>query len=296
MKVFHSVCSNLFFPESRKSIRAFEEMADFLAERGVEGLEFYHDGDGPDRVGRALARWGLDGVYIAVIPLKEGLKHLCATDADNRAQALEIVRRSIDLAEGNGMSSVMVNSGRIEPGREAEQLDAMFASFEELYNYIERRNAKVTLELEPCDSAMDARQLLGPAARTRAFLDRLHAAGLPLMLTMDSAHTSEEGEDFPEAVRRVKPYCRHVHYANCRIDDPRDELYGDKHLGYEYDRSVWTFAALEQLTAQLDALYAGDEPLRIGLEALCREADPYAWFEQTWSRMPWLRGEGRSAN
>lgn len=292
MKIIHSVCTNLFFPRSRKSIEAFGEMAAFLRERGVESLEFYHDGDGREAVGGVLSRLGLEGVYIAVIPLKEQLLHLCSTDADNRAQATELVRNSVDLAEANGMGAVMVNSGRIEAGREAEQLDALYASIEDICNYIAKRNAHVGLELEPCDSWMDARQLLGPVERTRAFLDRVNAAGMGLKLTMDSAHTSEEGDDFPAALERVKPYCHHVHYANCRVDDPSDPLYGDKHLGYDYEHSVWTYATLEALTGALADIWPGDETVRIGLEALCREADPFAWFDEVWSRMPWLHGEG----
>ena len=292
MKIIKSVCSNLFFPQSRASIDAFREMAGFLAERGAQSLEFYHDGDGPGRVGAVLADNGLEGIYIAVIPLKEQLCHLCDTDAENRARALEIVRRSADLAADNGMGCVMFNSGRIEPGREAEQLDALFASVESIYDYAARKCYALRFEMEPCDSGIDARQLIGPYRRTRAFMERLRGAGLPLMLTMDSAHTAEEGEDFFTAVEAVKPWCNHVHYANCRISNPADPLYGDKHLGYEYTDTVWTFDALDDLTARLDGLYAGSEPLRIGLEALCRESDPYAWFERAWRRMGYMSNGG----
>ena len=34
---------------------------------------------------------------------------------------------------------------------------------------------------------------------------------------MDTAHTVEEGEDFLEALTAVKPYCNHIHFANCFI-------------------------------------------------------------------------------
>ena len=292
MRIFKSVCSNLFFPESRSSLRAFREMAAFLSARGVQGLEFYHDGDGAEDVGKVLSDCGLDGIYIAVIPLKEQLLHLCATDSENRALAVQTAQRSIDLAAANGMRTVMVNSGRIEPGREDSQLDAMFASFEALYNYIARRDLDVRLELEPCDSWMDARQLLGPVERTRGFLRALHDAGMPLTLTMDSAHTAEEGEDFYEAVKRVKPYCRHIHYANCHIADSTNPLYGDKHLGYDCADTVWSFEALARLTDQLSGLYGEGDTLRIGLEALCREENPYEWFDNIWSRMDYLRDEG----
>lgn len=289
MRIFKSVCSNLFFPKSRMSIDAFRETAAFLAAHGIQGMEFYHDGDGPHKVGAALADHGLDGVYIAVIPLKERSQHLCALDDENRRSALNTARLGMDLAADNGLGCVMVNSGRIEPGKLEDQLEALENSFERLFDYGAQRGYRLNLEMEPCDSVMDARQLIGPWRRTQTFVRRLNEKGLPLKLTMDTAHTVEEGEDFLEALRAVRPWCSHVHYANCLIEHPEDPLYGDKHLGYDYPETVWNFKELEALTDRLEALYPKDTTLKIGLEALCREDDPFAWFNDVWRKMSFMR-------
>ena len=183
----------------------------------------------------------------------------------------------------------MLNSGRL--GNSIDQgLLNLTQSVEELFNHIDRKNYKIKLLLEPCDSKIDAFHLIGPYSRTLEFVKNLEK-GLPLELTMDTAHTVEEGEDFLEALTAVKEYCNQIHFANCYLKNPADELYGDKHLGFEYPDTEWTVPALEELFTELEKLYANDEPLRIGLEVLCRTDDPYDYFEDTWSSLPFLHKE-----
>jgi sugar phosphate isomerase/epimerase len=196
-------------------------------------------------------------------------------------------KNCIDEIYSNGITELMMNSGRI--GSSVERgLEALAASVEELFNYASMKNYKLRLLMEPCDSHMDAFHLIGPYSRTLAFLKRMHSAGLPLELTMDSAHTVEEGEDFLEALSAVKPYCSHIHFANCYIKDNKSPLYGDKHLGYEYPDTEWTIPALSKLYESLEELYPGDSILRIGLEALCRCDDPYKYFDDVWNSMKFL--------
>lgn len=169
-------------------------------------------------------------------------------------------------------------------------MSALMHSIEELYNERILKKFKLRLELEPCDSRIDARQFIGPYERAGALCDMLRDAGVALHLTMDTAHVAEEGQDFDQAICHVKRHCEHVHYANCFLKDAQHPLYGDKHLGYEYPDTEWGFDALEALTKRLGALYEDDDTLMIGLEALCREADPFAYFDATWARMPYLAG------
>lgn len=287
MKLINSVCTSLYFPSSRRSVDEFSRMARFLAARGMDCVEFYHDGDGRDKVGRVLRDNGLSGVYIAVIPSKEGKLHLCDEDREGRAAAVRLIKGCIDEAQAGGVTEVMINSGRI--GASVERgLDALAASVEELFDYAAQKRYALDLLMEPCDSCMDAFQLIGPYERTLAFVRRLRSAGLPLKLTMDSAHTAEEGQDFLEAVTAVRPYCNHIHFANCNISDRQSPLYGDKHLGYEYPDTKWTVPALKKLFQGLQELYKGDEPLRIGLEVLCRTDDTYSYFDEAWSSLSFL--------
>lgn len=288
MKVMHSACTAVLFPESRKNIDAFRRTAEFLAERGVGGIEFYYDGDSPDSVGDIVKSAGLDPIFIGVIPSKEKKLWLCDVDREGRAKAVALFKDLIAYSQDNGIATVMLNSGRIMPDIDAG-LDALAASVAELYEYIASTRYATHLCLEPCDDAMDALHLVGPYRRALAFVRRVNDLGHPLTLTMDSAHTVETGEDFAEAVAAAKPYCNHVHFANCNVTQPDNPLYGDKHLGFEYPDSEWTPDTLEALYRRLEDIYPGDEPLRIGIEILCREEDPYAYYDKTRALLPFLR-------
>ena len=287
MRLTKSTCTNLVFPASRKSIDEFRRMAGFLKEKGVGCVEFYHDGPDRGKIGGVLSDVGLDAVYIAVIPSKEQKLWLCDLDPRARKAAVAMMKNCIDEAAGNGMEQVMINSGRLTADVEAG-LEALGDSVEQLYEHAAGKNYPFRLFLEPCDSIIDAFHLVGPYRRAVDFAAMMRGRGFPLELTMDSAHTAEENEDFAEALVQAKPYCNHVHFANCRIADPADALYGDKHLGFEYSGSVWTPETLAALFPKLEALYPGGEPLRIALEVLCREDDPYAYFEKMWDLLPFL--------
>ncbi len=262
-------------------------MAQFLAGKGIDCIEFYHDGDGRDKIGNVLADTGLNGVYIGVIPSKEGKLHLCDEDEIGRQAAVKLFKNCIDEATANGITEVMLNSGRI--GSSVEKgLSALERSIGELFEYAAVRNYKLKLLMEPCDSGMDACQLIGPCRRTQAFMERVRSAGLPLELTLDSAHTVEEGEGFIEALTILRPYCNQIHFANCNIKDASSPLYGDKHLGFEYPDTEWNVPCLEALFEELKDLYKEEDYLRIGLEVLCREDDAYKYFDDVWAGMKFL--------
>jgi sugar phosphate isomerase/epimerase len=287
MKLTKSICTNMFFPDSRKDIALFSNVAHLLADKGVGTIEFYHDGTQRGKVGKILEDTGLSGVYTAVLPSKEKQLYLCDEDERARTKAVSLFKYCIDEAQDNGIGEVMINSGKLG-NSVSKGLSALTRSVEELFNYKDKKNYKIKLLMEPCDSKMEAFHLIGPYRRALDFVKNLNENGLPLKLTMDTAHTTEEGENFMEAITEVKQFCNHIHFANCYIKNPKDPLYGDKHLGYEYPDTEWTMSVLSQLFLELEKLYSGDEPLRIGLEVLCRTDDPYAYFEDTWNSMSFL--------
>ena len=292
MKLVNSVCSTLMFPETRRNIGEFARVASFLKGRGAQCMEFYYDGPEGDRFGDILADNGLDGVYIAVLPSKEQKLWLCDLVESGRQAALKLFKRCIDHAHENGLDQVMINSGALG-GDPEKQMDALADSIEELFGYARAKNWPLRLLMEPCDDNMQAYHLLGSWQRTREFTKRVNDAGLPMELTMDCAHSSEVGEDFVDAVRATKSWCRHVHFANCNITDKDSPLYGDKHVGFEYQNTEWTPETLAELFARLGEIYPGDEELRIGIEILCREGDPFAYYDKTWAMLPFLHKENQ---
>ena len=285
MKIIPSVCTNLWFPASRKDIGAFRDTADFLKDKGVRMIEFYHDGPDRDQCGKILNDRGFEGMYVGVIPHKEKLQHLCNPDEAARVKAVELGMACIDEAAGQGIKNVMYNSGRTDGGTVEAGMEAFHKSFTEMFNHVAKKGYDIEIGMEPCDSWMDSCQMIGSTELALVASERLRKEGMPFWLVMDSAHNAEQGENFIDSVTKVKPYCKHIHYANCLINDPKNPLYGDKHLGFEFADSVWTFGTLKTLTTQLDALYEGQE-VRVALEVLCREEDPYAYFTSAWNQLP----------
>lgn len=287
MNIKKSICTNLVFPRSRKESAEFRRAAAFLKEHGVDSLEFYHDGPGKKQIGRILEENKLEGIYIGVIPSKEQKLHACSVDEENRRRAVELFESCMDEAAADGISILMINSGAIGPSVQGG-LEALKESIRELYNYIEKKRYSMRLTLEPCDSWMFAKQLLGPAARTAAFVKSCRKEGLPLKLTMDSAHTLEEGEDFLEALEQTREWCSHIHFANCCIRDSASSMYGDQHVGFECPQSEWGYEEIFKAWPRIAKLYENRE-LRVAIEVLCRSEDPYSYFESMWQRMPYVQ-------
>lgn len=283
MKILRSVCTNMAFPDTRKSLDAFRKTAEFLAERGVRSLEFYHDGPETAKIGQILSGLAMTGVFIGVIPSKEQKLDLCSPD--RWQEAARYYADLLDTAQSAGIETLMLNSGRIGADPE-KQLDALAEAVTFLHNHADRKGYSASFVLEPGDSHMTSFQLLGPYPRVLAFCERMEKNGTPLGLTMDSAHSAEEGENFSEAVRAVKKYCRHIHFANCFIRDETSPLYGDQHVGFDYPDTEWDYASLETLQRELDRIYPGEETVKVALEYLCREEDPYACFEKYRKAMP----------
>lgn len=291
MKIVNSVCSSLVFPKSRNSLDEFRHMAEFLSAMGMDCLEFYFDGYGRNQIGNVLSDTGLDSVYIAVIPSKESELFLCDTNDSNRQAAIDMFCNCIEEAQANGISRVMINSGKAQSDHR-NSFNALENSVEALFNYAASKNYKdFALTLEPCDSNMEAFHLIGGYKLALNFAQRMHTKGLPLEITLDTAHSAEEGEDFATALSALKPYCNHIHFANCNITEQNSPFFGDKHLGFEYPNTVWSAAALRDLTTQISTIYKEDDQLQIGLEFLCREDDPYKYFEKMWELLPFIHKE-----
>lgn len=287
MKLEKSVVTNLLFPASRNNIASFAQTMRLMQELSVDCAEFYHDGDGrgTGKVGNALADYGLAGIYIAVIPSKERQLWACSTDPENRAGAVRLFCDCLRDAADNGIPRMMINSGRIGDDPKA-QYRCLGETVEQVANYAEQKGYHISLTMEPCDSRVTAMHLIGDYELADSFAAECRAKGIALELTMDSAHTAEQGQNFLDALRDTRPYCNHVHFANCCLSDPSSPLYGDQHVGYEQPNSVWNYEAIEAFWPNLEQLWPSEEPLRVTCEILCRASDPEAYFRNVWNRIP----------
>lgn len=286
MNLKRSIALSMFFPKSRSDANAFKRALEFLKEWPMDSVEFYYDGENRKEVAAALEKSGYLGIYIAVIPLKEQNLSLCALDDNHRKQAVLLAQRCIDEAFELGCRGVMMNSGRNPgKGRVDEGIKSFMQSVKELQKYIGTRS--IHLLLEPCDSQIEAKNLLGPT-RLSVDVTRALRKDIPdFSLVLDTAHVYEEGEDFLQAVQNALDCCDHLHFANCVVSDSSDPFYGDKHIGFDHPGSAFSYFDLFRIFKALEELYQGRE-CRIALEVLCREPDPEQYFRKVAAQMPWF--------
>ena len=279
----------ILFPEARRSFAAMEEMLRFLQGK-VDMVEFYRESGEDAAIGGLFKETGLASIFISVVPLKEKGLNLCGPDEANRRAAVAEMIDGVNRARVIGSEAVMLCSGKKPQGGRAEimySLDAFTRSMRELTDYIKATGSSLPLLLEPCDSGLDAKHLLGSTALSVDMVRRVREFYPPFSLTMDTAHVTEENEDFMEAMDHAIPYCNHVHFANCMVSDPSDPLYGDKHPGFDYPGGSLPYPELERIFEELKTCY-GNGHLDIALEALCRAPDPYANFLSMQEQMPFL--------
>jgi sugar phosphate isomerase/epimerase len=272
----------------------------FLGAYPFKQVEFYSPPGHDRQIAKLFAEAGFSSVLIGVIALKGAGVSLCARDAEERSRAVTILKNCMDRALEIGSHGVMLNSGFI-PGYSLaqaivstpapEQLkaacDAYVHSIEEASEYGERRGYNITLLLEPGDSNVQSFQLLGSTDRVLETTKRIRKQCRYYALTMDVAHLREEGEDVMSSLRQTLPYCDHIHLCNCVMDDPAEELYGDKHVDFDYPGACWNYEDFRNMYRNIRDLYT-DRDFTITLEITCRAADNEAWFDGVVSRCSWI--------
>lgn len=289
-KITRSLAIASLFP---KTLDSFDELAATL--RHLQGggygmVELYTAPGRDDEVAALLAETGFESILIGVYALKGAGFSLCAPDEAERKQAVAVLCANLDRAAALGCRALMVNSGFLpgDPAQVDAACGAYVRSIREGYDYITKKGyAGLEITLEPGDSKVQSLQLLGPTARVVETTQAIRAFAPGYGLTMDVAHLREEGEDVLPALRQTLPYCGHVHLCNCVMDNKADEMYGDKHVDFDWPGASFGYADFEAMYGEILKLYEGRD-LIITLEALCRAPDNFAWFDEMNRRCAWL--------
>ena len=170
-------------------------------------------------------------------------------------------------------------------------------SMKQVMDYAGKKSTDFKLQfcLEPCDSRMDVRHLLGPTSRAIKAVERIKKDFDNIGLTMDTAHVAEEGEDFMQAMEAAKQHCNHIHFANCQICDPHAAFYGDKHVGFDYPGGTFTYGKIKQIYDAMARIYASEE-LTIALEIYSYQDNAFEHFEKLMAEMPWYFWPGKHSD
>ena len=189
--------------------------------------------------------------------LNENGLNLSSLDRAVRARSSELVAASLDQAREAGADSVSVVSGP-RPQHEIERRQALDALAESMRAVIRAalEPPAITVLLEPLDVTAHKRMTLGYTAEAVAICDRLAREGLPLRLSLDSAHILLNQELPADALRCSLSHIADFHYCNC-VTDESDPLFGDRHLPFGPPGVVDITAIAEMMKAQSDMGYFG---------------------------------------
>ncbi len=266
------------FPESVENAAEAVRGINESVRLGYHAVEFYYDGPGNAEIGRVCRDAGIPKIYHPAFALKKRKLDLGDPDKGRRRAAVDGVKRWIDLARGFGCEAVMLLSGpeRSTPAEREEAFGRLAESLDEICGFASSGGGsdRVSVSMESFNSAGEPWLLIGSPDRC----DRLARQVSPLRdnfgLTMDLSHLLQMGEEPVRALTAVKPWCGHLHLANCVIRDRGHPLYGDKHPpfgleGGEVDEQ-WLTAFLTRL-CQAGFFDRGQgSPVLFGAEVIAR--------------------------
>lgn len=270
---------------SEKDPAMFKYGVEALRDYDIQLVEYYtKDEHLAKEYGRIVKENGYIGIFHSALDQKRsGWCRLCSEDEAVRKKSVDFSKWTIDKAVSSGAIRAVIQSGTYpeDSSKEAACWDALTKSVEELSSFVGK---DVQLGIEPCDRSLDVRQLIGPSMATYTFIKNLNRDNI--ILTLDTAHIALTFEDVIETVKLCKPFCDHIHIANCVVD-PSVELYGDKHPLFGYPGSVFSDEEAQTMYNDILDIYAGQD-LYISPEMICRENDEKTYFGKMLNSMPWF--------
>lgn len=137
-----------------------------------------------------------------------------------------IYKDQIKTAKKIGAVGYIFSSGRCF---DEKYKSASFENFANFCHWLCRKLKKtgITAMLEPFDTTIDKKFLIGPTIECAEFIKSLEIDNLGIEL--DFAHLPLLGENFYDAIKNTSKYLKRVHLGNCVIRDPSSKWYGDKH-------------------------------------------------------------------
>ncbi len=161
-----------------------------------------------------------------------------SSDKRARRYACDFLRREVGFALEAGAKKIIFGSG---PDSQEDREDAKKRLAELLYSAFEEVPSDVALCLEPTDRDMDKRFLFGPAKETADFIRKMRRDGMEnLGMLLDMAHIPLMRETMESAVRLSCETITHVHLGNNIVSNPKNSLYGDRHVPFGYPESEYT--------------------------------------------------------
>jgi len=208
-----------------------------------------------------------------------------SADAKARRYAIDILRREVSFAVEAGAKKIILGSGPDVP--EARE-DAKKRFAEVLFTVFGDVPKNVMICLEPTDRDIDKYFLFGPADETAAFIRDMRLGGMKnIGMLLDMAHIPLMRETMESAVRAAAETIVHIHLGNNIISNPKNPLYGDKHVPFGVPESEFTEKDVARLLKLLNENgYLKQDPCTVSFEVRPKDgisgADTWNYFYSIW--------------
>lgn len=188
-----------------------------------------------------------------------------SADFQQRAWAMNVLRREVDFAVESGAKKLIFSSGA-DVSENRTDAKARYVDFVlELSQYVPK---EICMALEPGDWDIDKHFLLGPLNEAYECVEIWQKEGLNIGILLDMGHIPQLYETLQSAVEKTAPLLKHIHLGNCVLKNPNNPFYGDKHVCWgaedgEYDENDGT--AFIKLLYQAGYFHRG-EPQTVSFE------------------------------
>jgi len=270
-----SIILPAFFPSSMENAQHFLNAIKTLKKYDICFIEFYYKGNDKKRIKEYLISHDIKSIYLGAMAAKQKNLNLSSQNKELREESVQEMKKCIDDAYFFGSRAILVNSGRRPDNVEDEvAYEYLKKSLEELLKYIDvsTKDYKLYLTLEPGDTEIDSFSLIGNTGLAIKLVREIREKYKNFGLTMDTSHLRQLDEEPLDSIKKVFPYCHHIHLANCIIKDKTSNLYGDKHPEFGIEGGEISIEEFQNIFEAIKEIYEGSE-LMVGLEIICRKED-----------------------
>lgn len=287
-----SIVLPAFFPGTTKSPDIFNKALEKIKLYNIDWVEFYYSGKEKYKVKKILQESNLESIFLGAMAAKTKRLNISSLDQNIRINSINELKECIDDAYYYNSKRILINSGKRPKNSNDIKIALKYLkeSILELLNYIDncKEDKSLILSLEPGDTDVDWKELVGSTDLAIEFAKKIKAEFGNFELTIDTSHLLQLEEDPLESIKKAKDYTNHIHLANCLLKNSSSIYFGDKHPDFDLENSELTSIDIKDIYKDIISIYEinfSDKKLIIGMEIILDSIDDFydiikkhAWF------------------
>lgn len=230
------ICINALYTNAIKDSVVLKQKIRKAAESKIFNcVEFYFEGLTKEykEIGELIKQENLYAIYLAGFKMKNDCIDLGSLNNKDTLKAISQCKEFVDIAYFLNAKKMLILSGpKLDDSKELlESVDRFIESMEQVLNYAKQACSEYLLDvtLEFFNDKGEPYLNIGNIDIVEYVCEKLCAKFDNFCITFDTSHVKQLGGDIKSYYKRLKPYVRHVHLANCVTQNTDSEFYGDKH-------------------------------------------------------------------